>query len=827
MVAVVGCPPRAVAAAIRLSVPGHPRLWLTGADLPRLRAWASPGNPIWERGLLPVIENAISIYQSRFAPFYTAHPPSSPYPDPGDTQGYTGYLTEEYGVLLAFDSLVDPNPAQRSLSATWARNMLMFAMNQAVKGVASGAPFRDPAFPVYNRANGSGEEWPLIVDWIYPYLSHQDVLTIRDVFMIWARECLSAETTGGDHPAPIGATDSTSLLPGGKPYRLAANNYYLGHARLLTMMALAIDPGDDPPVNASLPASALGNTLRSYIADATGAWLYQEYAMFGEPAQIASGYGLRSGTGFGLADGGLPPEGMLYGHSFAYVLGQLLALQTAGFGTTALSGPQAQLIYAPVWDRLPTAFISSLVPAAQTFPNEAYMGPVYQMASYGDLLRLWITPDFAQPFALLALLDEQSGRGGSPNIATARWFAANALQGGAADVFQRMSDPYSYIEPLLYFLLFDPAAPRALDPRAHLPLTFVDQRQGRVISRTSWRPNATMFDYRTSWISINHQDADGGQFELYRDGEWLTKEMSNYDNNGLGQSSPYHNTLSLQNWAPDGTPSTLQWFEHAEWNDGSQWILGQNDGDPVTRISAGRTYTYADSDLTPLYNRRPDPFQPEANATDIKYASRSIVWLDGDFIVVYDRAGSRHAGLFKRFNLNLVTHPTIAGNIVREVTPRGQQLFVQTLLPGHETATVADAAADLSSVAELEPTRYQLAIEDPADPRDTRFLNVLQGADRGARLVRGTLLHSLSGTPFDGATFGRYAVFFVRDHGARVGDVTVPLPSEVRTLMLTGLRAGGRYRVVARRGRVSIRPASGGAWTADSAGALNVTGLAA
>ena len=56
-----------------------------------------------------------------------------------------------------------------------------------------------------------------------------------------------------------------------------------------------------------------------------------------------------------------------------------------------------------------------------------------------------------------------------------------------------------------------------------------------------------MFDYRSSWESINHQDGDGGQFELYRNGEWLTKEMSNYDNNDLGQTSVYHNTLALQN----------------------------------------------------------------------------------------------------------------------------------------------------------------------------------------------------------------------------------------------------------------------------------------
>lgn len=30
----------------------HPRLWVTQADLPRLRAWAVPSNPMYKSGLL-------------------------------------------------------------------------------------------------------------------------------------------------------------------------------------------------------------------------------------------------------------------------------------------------------------------------------------------------------------------------------------------------------------------------------------------------------------------------------------------------------------------------------------------------------------------------------------------------------------------------------------------------------------------------------------------------------------------------------------------------------------------------------------------------------
>ncbi len=188
------------------------------------------------------------------------------------SQGYTYILnigtanSEEYGVILAFNSLIDPSPANRITYAQDARNLLMYAMNQAVLGHLAGAPFRDPSFAIYNRANGTGEQWPLIVDWIYNatdasgnnILTNADKATIRNVFLMWANDCINANTTGGDHPSPIGVTNSPQLLPHNQPYRMASNNYYLGHARLLTMMALSIDPSDDPPLNPNIAASSNG-----------------------------------------------------------------------------------------------------------------------------------------------------------------------------------------------------------------------------------------------------------------------------------------------------------------------------------------------------------------------------------------------------------------------------------------------------------------------------------------------------------------------------------------------------------------------------------------
>jgi hypothetical protein len=45
-----------------------------------------------------------------------------------------------------------------------------------------------------------------------------------------ANDGLNIYTTGGDHPSPLDVIDYPQFLPDNLPCRMAANNYYLGHA---------------------------------------------------------------------------------------------------------------------------------------------------------------------------------------------------------------------------------------------------------------------------------------------------------------------------------------------------------------------------------------------------------------------------------------------------------------------------------------------------------------------------------------------------------------------------------------------------------------------
>ena len=213
-------------------------------------------------------------------------------------------------------------------------------------------------------------------------------------------------------------------------------------------------------------------------------------------------------------------------------------------------------------------------------------------------------------------------------------------------------------------MLLDPGLPPAPDPRPQLPLAFQDVPFGHIVDRTDWTPNAAQFDFLANWISINHQQGGAGQFEFYRKGEWLTKQLDNYDDNLNGQSSMWHNMLSLQNWCSAGDPE-LGWEESLFLN-GSEYMLGESAGDPVTLTSSSPSYTYASADLTPLFNA-PDYWEQQDALLGIQQATRNIIWIKPDHIVIYDRAASTDTGLFKQFNLNFITTPSIAGNRINNL----------------------------------------------------------------------------------------------------------------------------------------------------------------
>lgn len=795
------------------AVTTHPRLLITQEDLPRLQSWAHNGNPIYP-AFKQVLNIAIENYNTKFFP---GGIPNPNWPDIGNTT-WSGYVTESYSEFFAFWSLIDPDLSQRPVHAQRARNLLMYVIEQALLGPAAGVPFRDPGFMTYDRSRVYGEGCPLTVDWIYnakdikgqDILTKQDKAKIRTVFLRWCEEQLTAY----NHPMPIGLINDKQIQISN---RWILNNYYSGHARNMCFMSLSMDAEDDQELNSNLHYSALGNSLRSYIFNATGAWLYGQYAQYEKADLVAADYNIPN-RGLGFGSGGLSVEGSLYGLSIGWVAQQMLALKTAGWADERIIGKQAKLLESNYWSRLMEGMLHQIAPEPYIPPQATYYGPIYPVANYGDLLRTWVTPELMQLSAPIGLIDMKLGTN-PVRLNQCRWFSKNVLQGGAGLLNYRILNTWSgsnATDVLYYFLLFDPSAKDPIDPRPDLNTTFVDLAFNKILSRTNWTANASWFNWQCHWTTINHQSGDGNQFEFFRKGEWLIKERSGYTNDGIGYTSAFHNTLGLQNTQP----ANLQWYEAPTIERGGQWTQGVNAGDPIVITSTHPDFVYATGDATNLYNR-PNPFSVNNASTDIEFASRSIVWLKPDHIVIYDRAKSKVPDRFKRFYIQLTAVPEVSGKSMRVLTPGGQQVFLSNLLPDQAVLTPS-VAEDIHVLAQEEFTTHQLAIEDPANPQDVRFLNVIQGADGNASADSVLLIQSDAGTAFEGAAFNNTLILFPKIWGEPFNSCSYTVPNFITKHIITGLIPFGGYQATFTTNgtHCQVKLSSGNQLQADSGGVL-------
>lgn len=766
----------------------HPRLWIRPQDLPTLRSWAVPGNAIYEQG----IKKLALDYKARMdsGQLYAD--------DCGCTFGHMYLYPVEWGAeLFAFMSLIENDQSVRDDYALRARTLLMYMMDKAVLGASPiDADYRGAGGAVFStnmRSLFFGEAFPLAVDWIYPYLSAQDKATIRTVFMRWMQENLKATTSGMDHPEPVWVLNHPSLLSDKKRLRNAANNFYLAHMNQIGLMSLAFDAADDPG-----DLNVTGDQLHDYFANAVGAWLYVHHEL--AKTDIA---------------GGIPAEGAMYGPTgFGRAAEFLLAIYTAGQADPNLWGPQVQMFGTAEWEAILPAFLHQISPVPTLLPGLEYLGPVYIPTDHGDAQDVWMS-DPMTLFGTMGLYARYTGN--SQFESAARWIQTHVPPGGAQRLLYRAGDFNHVRDTILYFMLFDPNAPAPSDPRSSLALNHYAAGIGRLLSRTGWDANARWFNYHLGWNGIDHQMGTGNMFDFYRKGEWLTKQWSGYG--AYSSSSAYKNTLALEN----DPPQTGITFWQANASSGSQYSYGPG-GDPQWLAhSFGNGYTYASGEARNLYNN------PMAQATNILEAKRSVVWLQPDTIVVYDRAASKTAGRYKRFWLSLPTAPVINGQRATMTTASGQQLVIDTLQPANAALSVSSQVPNgygYNETALGEMMTRRLLVEAPGGPATVRFLHVLQGADAGVTAGPATLIESSSGTPFAGAVVNDTVVLFPVEWGAAFTGVTYSAPATVTKHLITGLIPNAGYDVTQQlvngQLQVTISP-NGATVTADSGGVLVVT----
>lgn len=740
---------------------GHPRLWINQDTLPLMQARATADNPIWSEGILVLAEELRGYMDDGTLAR-------------GDNGEYawTEYPGENVAMLFAFVSLMHPDAAERADFAQRAHDMLMPIITAAAQGPAAGEMFRDPYFALSDRSRWYGVAFPLTVDWAYQTFSTEDKALIREVFLRWSAENKLADTTNNNHPEPVDVLNDPALVADPGYYRWANNNYYAAHMRNMGMMALALDPADDPD-----------GALYGYLANATGAWMYViDHMMRNDIA------------------GGLGAEGFEYSpQSLGYTAQFLLALHTAGENRPAVWGPQVSFDTNPFWDQTIPAYLTSMSPVPA--PNEWY-GEAYLPAWYGSGQNYWM-PDHIEMFGALGVYDQMTGN--ADRLDALRWIELNSAPGLADGFLERAGDSEQYQMSVLYYLLFEPGAPEPADPRPALPTTWYAEGMRRLSVRTSWADDAAWFTYGLSWNRVDHQSANGNAIEFYRDGEWLTKVRVGYDLDYI--SSDHMNTITIQNSAVDRESSDYRYMLNQR---GSQWLYIGNDG-PPPRISTTESYTFASGDSTSLYNTDYE------NLLDVGHASRDVFWLMPDMIFVYDRAETLSEGRVKQFHLNFPAEATVTDRVASMTTATGQQLFVTSVLPEAADITAYPFTPEVSADPAFgENMSYRLLIEATGAPASTRFLTVLQGADAGVAALPAV---RVSGAGFDAVLAGDTLAVFPVDLAAGLPlPLTIDAGGPVGRVLASGLTAGAGYSVTITGNSVTI--AAGGDVVADAAGAL-------
>ena len=437
--------------------------------------------------------------------------------------------------------------------------------------------------------------------------------------------------------------------------------------------------------------------------------------------------------------------------------------------------------------------------------ERADLGQIWQDASFGDAESYWAL----EPISLFGPLGiEAAARGDAATLNAVRWISANVPPWGRAWLVDRVGNTTDLFGAMMYFLTFPPGFTEPTDPRPALETRYFAPSLNRTLARTCWCDAARMFTHKLSFNTIDHQVADGNDFGLLRNGEWLTKQRSGYDS----QQTEALNIVTIGN--SKGRNAVRGSYPWDIWQRGGQWILVPS-GDPtLVSRSFGDGYVALTGDATDLYNSEYE------GVTGVSHSSRSIAWLEPDHVVVYDRASTRTAGQFKRFWLQLPAMPSIAGRIATVATPKGQRLFSTTLLPENAQLSGSRHSRTLGTPAVGEPMGFRLRVEAPGGPQDVRFLHVVQGADGGAGPDPTQLVRSSAGAAYEGAVVGSTAVLF--PVGLTGGATTVPLPPGIQRVLVTGLTPGGAYSVaIGADGTFTV--SEGGQAGADEGGSIMVT----
>ncbi len=363
------------------------------------------------------------------------------------------------------------------------------------------------------------------------------------------------------------------------------------------------------------------------------------------------------------------------------------------------------------------------------------------------------------------------------------------------------------------FLWFEPDKPRENYFQGELPWAYFADGTDWLFFRSNWTPQCTYGTFSAMWTDVDHQFCDGGNFTIWRNGEYLTRQVRHYD---------FVFQIDGKQQRYDGEASNILLIQSDYVTDDEVNAMGSPEyfasaGEPAItryRVSTSPRFVYALADLGQSYNRVHDEWG--GNSDRVVSYTRQFVHLVPDIFLVYDRSRTKDPG-WAKYVLHAVTEPRIRGNKVIQFSESGRQVLVnRTLWPEHTNISVVNEAevwnrqhglVDDWMIPESE-RRWHVLVR-PADADSVNLLNVIEVADV-SDTARMEEVHCIRAAAGIGAQVGKWVVLFalrekpmgaVRYHVQSSTDSVFHLVCDLVSDQAYDVYANDDLRLTARTGR--------------------------
>lgn len=674
----------------------HPRIFFTASDVATLQSYCNVGT----NAICTDLSSAIASFAvSDDNSWSTAgggggYKGSSSCPGGGGGNGQpsAAYISNQQigashpeldAALYAFMSQTDPTSSNRPIWTCRAYNLFMYSMNDI--NATSSCYLCQPLILNGNEGSTWSTGAGMTYDWLYSSFSSSDKSSvIIPAFLKYGNIMITNTAVANNHPYPVGVENNPALLNQtlNNSYgiiRTSMNNYSVYQFAAAVSLGIAVDAADDPnTAHCSggydvVCSDGVPNSVRALFHWALGSWGYVQYLNDEEPTVSTVAFNNVFGSSlhptdtcssnaflnptpltaampcFGSARGGLSHEGV---PTYALWLLQLqracLAMQSSGYNDPT-NYPQISFCSSSWWDLTAQGFAHLATPATYS-PSATYQmlfvyGPAYNM--YDQVLLDTDIP--------ILLMDRDKRNGLSYNN-TFGWLAGN-LNLDRSLASNILNNTFAGIDLMLTQLPGSSPFSNFTDPRPTMPPAYFSYNAGRLITSSGAYNAATGTNFATycpRYPQPNHEEGYCGNFELYRNGDWVTKGVSAYAFNSpwwpgeipdAGNNAAYGNIPASGYTFPN--PSGQTYVDPLA-NRGGAFNNGTAQGQDINDQFADMpTYTAAHYDMTGGRNF----FVPgaggvsgNASASNITSATRDFLVLkpansSADYVTaIYDRA---------------------------------------------------------------------------------------------------------------------------------------------------------------------------------------------